>query len=316
MSIVTRSWDPELLAPGLAEIVYAEGDSDLSVYKQCVDMKSPDVSPIKTGVKTHRIAGIGPLEEIGETTPAPYDAPKAGSVKETYYRRFGLAVAFSSIVAEDELYGVVKEVASELGKSSDRHANISVGTLYENFFANTYYTDAEGVQPLGSASHTSIKATSLTRSNILATSQAFSLTAVQEMLVKMHRQTNDLGLPAPALKAGQPIKLLLQPEDKPMYIKLFAGGNGLDPTNDTNAPNPLKHWGNTFTPVVNEYINKVGSGRYWFMLLPETHLWFVDRTPLQSKVYTENDNDVLVHRVTRRYSIHPKHWTGVYGSGN
>lgn len=313
---ITRSWDVELLAPGLAEIVYAEGDNDLSVYKQCVDMKPASVSPLKIGVKTHRIAGIGTLEEVGETTPMPYDAPKPGSVKESYYRNFGLAVAFSRIVAEDELYGIVSEVAAELGKASDRHSNLSVAALYENFFSNTFFTDAEGVQPLGSAAHTCIKATNVTRSNILPVSKEFSLSSVSEMLVRMARQKDDLGLPASALKSGQPIKLLIQPEDKPTFIKLFAGGNGLDPTNDTNAPNPLKNWGNTFTSIENNWIDKVGTARYWFALLPETHLWFIERTPLQSNVYTENNNKVLVHDVFRRYVIHPKHWTGVYGSGN
>lgn len=316
MSVLTRSWDPELLAPGLAEIVYAEGDNDLSVYKQCVDMKPASVSPLKTGIKTHRIAGLGVLEEVGETTPTPFDAPKAGSVKESYYRNFGLKVAFSRIVRDDELYGIVNEVAAELGKASDRHSNLSVAALYENFFANTLYTDAEGTQPLGSAAHTSIKATNITRSNILGVSKEFSLSSVTEMLTKMHRQKDDLGLPANALKPGQSVKLLIQPEDKEQYIKLFQGGNGLDPTTDTNAPNPLKHWGNTFAPVVNNWINKVGTARYWFMLLPETHLWFVERLPLESSVYTENNNDVLVHGVFRRYIIHPKNWTGVYGSGN
>lgn len=315
-SIITRGWDPEQLAPGLAQVVYAEGENDLSVYKQCVDMKPASISPLKTGVKTHRIAGLGVLEDVGETTPTAYDAPKPGSVKESHYRSFGLSVAFSRIVKDDELYGILGEVAGELGKAYDRHRNISVATLYENFFANTYYTDAEGTQPLGSAAHTCIKATNVTRSNILPVSKEFSLSSVTEMLVKMSRQKDDLGLPSSALKPGQSVKLLIQPEDKATFIKLFAGGNGLDPTNDTNAPNPLKNWGNTFTSVENNWIDKVGSARYWFALLPETNYWMIDRTPLESKVYTENSNDVLVHRVFCRYGIHIRHWTGGYGSGN
>jgi hypothetical protein len=316
---VTSSWNLDLLDPRLSEIQMDAANRPEARYKKLFDLKDGNnrkMFPMPDKVKTMDVSTLGPMAETDEHNPFYEDEPVRGYTKETSYKKFTIQHSFSEEAADDDLYGVVDQYAAKIGESYELTREILGARVYDNLHNTTYHTAPDGLA-ICSTAHTS-RASAATRSNKLAVSASFSSLGVQKLLTQARRQKDMRGYPNPVMVDGA-ITLLLQPEDEWMYIKLFSAVSTYETDSDSNNPNPMKHCGRTFTPILNEYQTGTGttSTRLWAMINGKgSGIWLVDRWPLKPHTWLQDGNLTLVHSGRARFGYHVKTWENIYASGD
>lgn len=307
---ITTSFDNYVSRyPFLANLTY-KGASRDDVYKQLVDEKGSDYSPIPNGVETHSVDGIGPMQRRGETTPFAYDTPTAGETQKSYYVNFALRLYFTENLIDDAQYGLIEKSVEDLGYSDALTRNIETAALYDDAFTGNLYQGPDKVALL-SASHTSNAVPSLLRSNILDTPAAFGYTSVQQLLTKMRGQKNARGYAKPALTNGQRIRVILPNNGSEFEAdKLFDAGSAYEPTTNHNAINVLRKF--RWEVVINHHLQNMAN---WFFTNPEeTGIRMVNRKPLTPKTWPDEGLNGMNYDVRARWCLHPEFWENLYGS--
>ncbi|MCX7719475.1 MAG: hypothetical protein N2111_13880 [Candidatus Sumerlaeaceae bacterium] len=315
---MTTSISQRLFDGRISEAIL-EGISQDKTYLDVVKEVSHDeISPNdKSVVRTMTFQSLGPIQQKGETTPIEFDAMAQGFVKETAHNEYGLAVAFSRKLWDDALFGLMRQGALELGKSVTLFNNLNAARLYDNAFNTTYYTAQDGLA-LCSTSHTSPNS-ALLRSNKLAYSAQLSYSAIQELLILGWRQVNMRRYSEPAWRPGDPIKVIVQPEDYFTAEKILSERAlaGLEPDVDTNSINVLNKF--KFRVVVNPYMTGTGSTnmRLWFLQREnQNSILLVNKVAPERRQYVDNDTLAIVHTLYTRSHQRISRWEETYGAGD
>jgi hypothetical protein len=314
----TTSWNLDLLNPTLTAIT-KDAASQPSVGEQLVELKdgtNRSEFPMPNKVTTSEVGTLGPMAETEEHNPFYDDTPAKGYSKTTTYKKFTTKLTFSEEVAEDDLYGIIKQYAAEIGESYKLTRELQIAQIFDNLHNTTYFTGPDTLA-ICSASNTA-KTGIAVRPNKLATSMSFGYQAMQNMLTLAARHKNMRGYPDPRLMSGS-INIVIQPEDAWMYETLFSDRSNYEPGTNSNSPNVLKGGARTFNKIENVYQTGTGTASTQLWALQEAAkkgIWLVDRKKLTTSSYLQDGNKNMVYDGRARYWYHIKDIWGIWGSGD
>lgn len=288
-----------LIAPDLWEVVLETGEEVPLIFP--VFMNEPQM-PWRT-IKSQQVAGLGTVPQKPEAQPFSLDAPNLENTKLATPISYGLAVVFSWEAWEDELYGVFRDMAAELARSSRYRMEVDAHTVINNAF-NTAFVGFNSGESLCSTSHAS-PTTGTTQANRPSPDVGFSVTGLQASLQSFYNLINDRDLPQnahPSVALVNPINLWAARE--------ILGSSGKPFTSD-NEMNSLIPEGLRW--VIDRYIT---TNTNWFVAAEKGQhgMNFGVRTPPIFDSWDDPWTKNAVFSVFQRHVSWFTDYRGVYGS--
>ncbi len=185
--MIVRQHFPDLFLidalPALDEVIFARYNrfppQFVNVFRE--------MTSTRWGEQTTEITGIGLPQVTAEGADTTYDQPAQGFDKTYNHGQWSLGFQFSRIAIDDDRWGIVRRMATELGKSFAEGREIFVAGVFNNGFSGSYL-GPDGV-PLFSASHPQAKAGGVF-SNLAAVASDIDVPSLEIGLTAM-RQTRD-----------------------------------------------------------------------------------------------------------------------------
>lgn len=249
------------------------------------------------------IAGIGMLEQKGESEPIVYESMVEGYSKRYIHTTWAKGMTFSQELIEDAKYGVMKKRTAALARAAWYRREYEAAKLFNYANATTYFTGADGLALL-SSSHTLSGKPGITVSNTSA-STALSLSALETALTAFRRLVDDQNM----LIGVKPAVLLIPPELEIDAIELLQSDN--KPYTADNETNAIR---GRLKIVVWDFITDTNC---WFVLAEKSEdmspTWY-DRVPISYQSDSDFDTDDLKVKARTRFSNGFTDWRWVYGS--
>jgi hypothetical protein len=309
MAPITSAFDTYVTQyPILAELLYGAVKKN-SIYKDIVDLKGSDFSPLNHGVETHITYGLDIWTKRSDTSPFTFDSPGSEGTKKTYFSNYGLGVIFTENLFMDGLYGIIEKVGADLGNTYDLTRNVQIAQFYDDAHTGSVaqFLSYDG-QPLLSTAH--VSQPGITRANKPTIAQPLSYTGVQTMLTLMRRFKSERGRPSPMVDNGQAIKVLIPPEMEFLADSIFDTGSAYNPTNANNDINVLKKF--RWNVMINPFLTSTSN--WFFMPTGENMIRLVDRQPMTDSYNEDIDTKGIRQDVRARWVLHPEHFDRIFGS--
>jgi phage major head subunit gpT-like protein len=292
---VNRANFAALMEPGLREIYYEAYEARPSCMEQVFT-----VTGSKKQTETdQRIAGLGAWNKKVEGADVTYeDITLADSVTYTH-DTWEKAIQVTEEMIEDELYGELKKMTKELGRTGKIEVEDQSSDLFNNGFATVTGYDGK---VLFASDHPDRGGAGGTQSNV-ASASALSDATLKTGLIAVRKQKNEAGQLINA-QADQ----LIVPDDlefTAMEITMSALKSGVT-DNDVNTIKgrvTVKVWG---------YLS---SATAWFLrdsgLAQNIFMWRV-KPQFNSEVDFDSGNVKFKGRM--RFSYGWSDWRGLYGN--
>jgi phage major head subunit gpT-like protein len=182
------------------------------------------------------MTGLGLGVEIPEGGDMRYDQPLPGFRKTYIHAQFGLGYRASRIMADDDRFGVIKQMAGELGRSMRETVELHAAADLNNGFAGGAFAGPDGF-PLFSATHPLVKAGGVwsntgTAADLDVTSLELALTQFRNMIdpagKKIRMVPDQLVLPtALEFAAAEMLKGLMRSDTANNTINAFKNRVGM-----------------------------------------------------------------------------------------
>jgi phage major head subunit gpT-like protein len=257
--------------------------------------------------QTAEIAGLGLFNEIGENSPVRYDEAVPGFSKTYTHVQYGLGFRISRIMVDDDRFGIISKMASELGRSAKETIEIAAASVFNNGFSPAY-AGPDG-KPLFATDHPLVK-TGGAQTNTLAVAADLDIASLELALTDFRRMKDPSGKKIRV----KPTKLIVPPELE------FAASEIMNATMRSDTANN--------TP--NAFRNRVGMPSFRDLAvwdyLTDPDAWFIsaDKEDHELRFYWR-ERPTTVHAIdfdTRaiktamwfRHSFGWSNFYGVYGS--
>lgn len=298
MPIVRGSW-AQLLAPGLNLRTFGRYRERPEEFRRIVNVKDSR----RAYEEDAAITGLGPLAPKGELETTILDEPLALGLVRYIHRTYALGIAISKEMRDDDQYGVMMELAGQLGRSSRFTTELYGHDVYNMGFVTTRYAGRDG-KALFALDHP-VAGTGGTLANMPAVAVDLSQAALEAAIQNFENQIDDRGMPIDM----RPTVLLISPENRMNAKKLLD--SPLTPGSNNNDINTLRDEG--ITPVVSHYLTDKDA---WFLLAPPSELDvnFYWREMPDTKTWDDDDADATFHKIRQRHSVGFGDWRGTYGS--
>jgi len=190
-----------------------------------------NVSDMETNPELfQKVSGLGTALEMGEGDTFPLDDITLGGTKSYQVRNYGKAAEFTYRLWRDEKYGIMRDVAGELGRSL-RHKQEVVGHAPLNNAFDNAFPGFDGVS-LCNTAHPAYAEGGVATANRPSPDIGFGITALQNSVIRFEGMTNDRGLPmlmSPSLVITTVFNRYLAREI------LGSGGRPFSPNNEINS---------------------------------------------------------------------------------
>ena len=143
--------------------------------------------------KYQKVSGLGTALEMGAGDTFPLDEAVLGGTKEYEVRNFGKALEFTYRLWRDEKYGIMRDLASELGRGMRHRQEVSGHSVLNNAFDNAF-AGFDGVS-LCNTAHPAYAEGGVSIANRPSPDIGFGVTALQNSVIRFEGMTNDRGLP-------------------------------------------------------------------------------------------------------------------------
>lgn len=276
-------------------------------YKQ-YPQQYPSIFNVLSSTKSleqfSQVSGVGRFLPIDEGEPVRRDQPVQGFKSQFVHRRYGLAVATTIDVVEDDKWDLIGNMHKDLGWSCYETQELDAVSTFNNGFS-TSYLGPDGVA-LFSASHPLYKIGGV-QSNLM-TAADLDMLSLQLALTQfelMKRPSGEL-IHVPARK------LIIHPSNRWLAHALTKSGD--DPTTADRSTNPLGGAQDGIPkPFVWRYLSNPVS---WFIAAEpaETGLiWFWRKRPY-TKSWTDDDTEVGVIGMRYKKSHGWNNYIGLVGN--
>jgi len=250
----------------------------------------------------YKVAGLGQVIQKGEGEVYTYDTPLSGAVIRYTHLTYALAFRITREMLEDDLYGVMNKMSSELAKSAAYNKDVQATSILNNAFNNAY-TGFDGLE-LCSDVHVNLGGG--TQANKAATDVDLDLPALQAAVETFESWTDDRGF-----KLDYAGKMLLHNVGD-IWTSGEILGSEFIPTSADNAINVIKTKYN-ITPHLLKHLTDADA---WFLVGDKSDhdmkMWL--------RVDDEFDNDDdpnngdAIFSTRHRLSTGHGDWRGIYGS--
>lgn len=256
------------------------------------------------------MAGVGLPQLIAETEDTPTDSFVQGYYTNFKPAKFGLGIAASQELVEDDKVGIISRRAVALSNSIYQLREIQGASVYNNAFDSTGAYYGSDSQPLCSASHPLIKAGG-TQNNVLSVPAdldvgSLELGMTDWELIKTHEGFLQM-LPTP--------RVLHASANRWNAIEILKSQTRSDTANrvSLNAFREGTENGGAIEPICWPYLTNPDA---WWLVAPaaETEtLWLDRKAPYTKSDYVEkNETGYVYMRYRATYGFYG--WRGVYGT--
>ncbi len=295
---ISRGTFSALLDPNLRKVYMETGKERPLEYPNFLNVDEMQWNP----VTDQNISGLGQVPAKPEGSQFVLDEPIIGSTKAYTAVPFGQAVEITYEMWRDELYGVMKELVSEMARSSRNRQEVDAHVVLNSAF-DTGVVGFASSESLCDTAHTGLDGVS--RANRPSTDISFSVTGVQNSLTRFENQTNERGLPT----LQQPSMALVGPSNK--FVAREVLGSSAKPFTADNEINALNE--EDLSWMVDHYLTSTTT---WFLLAAKgTHdLNFLWR---DHPIFDSFDDPWTKNAVFTVYQRHTKGfgaWRGIDGS--
>jgi hypothetical protein len=234
-----------LAAPDLHNVYLEVGQERPLEYAMVLNVADMPWNPITD----RNVAGLGTMPGKSEGERFVLDEPIMGGSKTYTAAGFGLAFEVTWELWRDELYGIMDDMARELGRASRNRQEVDAWAPLNNAFDTSFQGfDATSLCATG---HSGIDG--ISRANRPTVDVGFSIMGIQDSILRYHDMKNERDLPE-----------LLNPS---MFIihanNLFAAreifGSPLKPFTANNEINSLQQ--EDFSYMISHYLT---SQTAWF----------------------------------------------------
>lgn len=174
--------------------------------------------------QTSEVTGFGQFAVVPEGDTTRYDDPLPGFNKTYVHAQYGLGFRVTKVAMDDDRFGVVKKLATELGRSAKETLEVTAANVINTGFSSA--TGPDG-QTLFSTTHPLLGGG--VQSNRLAYATDPDVTSIQLALTLMRQTVNHRGkkLRIP------PKKLIVPPAEEFLAAELLGGADRSDTANRT-----------------------------------------------------------------------------------
>jgi phage major head subunit gpT-like protein len=251
-----------------------------------------------------QMTGFGPLAPMDELEPAMMDRPYQLGLQRYIHQKYGLGFGVSREMLDDDQYGVIRNLAGELGKSSRWTLELYGADVYNNGFAGTKYIGRDG-KNLFATDHPIKGISGLTIANRpFSSTQALSFSALEAAIQQFARQLNDRGMPIQVT----PQYLHVSPEEE-MNARRLLQSTG-SPGNNFNDINTIA---GKLQIVVHTYL---ADNNAWFLTAAPSELDVKMYMRMQPTTYMWDDDAIMgaFTSIVQRHSTGFGDWRGTWGS--
>ncbi len=256
-----------------------------------------------------QMAGVGLPTVVGEGEDTPTDTFVQGYYKTFKPVKYGLGVAASQELVEDDKFGIIMRRAKALSNSIYQAREIQGASVFNNAFDGTNYAGPDG-KALCASDHPLVKAGG-TQSNILSVAAdldvgSLELALTDWELIKTHEGFLQM-LPTP--------RVLTASQNRWNVTEILKSQTRSDTANrvSVNAFQEGNETGGTIDPLVWAYLTDPDA---WFLVAPadETEtLWLDRKAPYLKEDYVEkNETGYVYMRYRADFGFFG--WKGIYGT--
>lgn len=253
-----------------------------------------------------QVSGVGRAQQLAVGQAVRKDQPVQGYNKTFKHVSYGLGVATTREVVDDDKNGLIAQMHRDLGWSITETREIDAASTFNNAFTNSSpYLGPDGVS-LCNASHPLYKAGGL-QSNAMAAAD-LDIYPLQLMLTAYRRMKRPSG---ELIRLGKP-QLVVSPVNAFLAYALTKSSD--DPTTADRSINPLGGAENGIPSVmVWDYLT---SDEAWFLVAPpaETGLRWFDRLKPYNDSWTDKETEIGVTAMRYRKSHGWFNYLGVMGN--
>jgi hypothetical protein len=253
-----------------------------------------------------QMAGVGLLSEVGEGIDTPTDNFVQGFDRTFKPAKFGLGIAATQELVEDDKIGIVSQRAVALGRSTRQTIEIQGASVFNNAFDVTNYPGSDAVA-LCSATHPLIKAGG-TQSNILSVAADLDVTSLELAMTDWETIKTAEGF----IQMWPTPRLLVAPANRWNANEILRSDKRSDTAN--NTANAFKYAENGIPQLlVWKFLTDPDA---WFLVAPPSEtglLWLWRKKPYIKSDYVErNETGYVYQRYRATYGFHD--WRGIYGT--
>ena len=300
-----RATMPELLETRLKRVYLNNYSRIPSLWEKIANIESSTQSH----EDTIRVAGLGLLVLKPEGTPVTYDDPVQGTRKRAVHQTYALGFRVTMEMMDDEQYNVIEKMPADLADATREHKEILFWSIFNDAFAGSTFTDADGTTAL-CASHTLLRSGTAgsTFSNFLSPTVALSVSGLESIMTKFALTPNESGRYVQL--RGQ--YLVIHPNESHKAYQLLETTK--EPFTNENQENTVKTSRSGLTPLETPYLTDTDA---YFVVSPKSQhrmIWYN-----RMKVTFGRDKDAqtkdAMFDAMYRASVTWDDWRGVVGSG-
>ena len=287
-----------LLKPGLHDVVLETGTERPREYDKVFNVDDMDWN----GMTDQQIAGLGAMQAKPQGTNFRLDRMLLGGTKTWTATPYGLAIEFTYEMWRDELYGIAKQMVAELARSGRHREEIDAWSILNNAFSTSFVGFAGG-ESLCSTSHTLVGGGTL--ANRPSNDIGFSITGIQNAIVRFEGLTNHRGLP----RLMSPSRVIVGKTNRFAAREIL--GSAAVPYKSDNEINALIE--DDLSWMVSHYLTTATN---WFMLAAKGihNLWFRWRDRPIFDGFDDPRNKNAIFTLYQRHAVGFTTWEGVDGS--
>lgn len=249
-------------------------------------------------IKKGEMTGLGPMQEIAQGGPVPYEKVEQGNDKTVYFTNYALGFAITENMWDDDMTGNMRDLPAELAKSAAYTKELESFDILNNSFNTTYRSALDGYA-LCYDSHTIISGEA-TIDNL--TTSSLSQTSLETALDHFEGLVNERNIPI-VMKP----KYLVIPYQLRWVAKEILGSEYKPYTAD-NEINTLYDEG--LQVIVSHYLT---SSVDWWVLSDDHDLNFTWRKKLAFRNEDDFNTGNALFKATMRFATDFWNYRGVYG---
>lgn len=297
MPIVRGQW-AMLLAPGLNLRTFDRYRERPEEYSRYMNVRTSS----RAYEEDQAITGFGPLAQKAELETTILDEPVTVGGVRYIHKTYALGFANSKEMRDDDQYGIMAELAGQLGRSA-RYTNELYGhDVLNNGFNTAKYVGRDALSLFNTAHP--VRGTGGTTANRASVDAALSQSSLEAAVQIFQKQVDERGMPIDI----EPSILLVSPDNELLARRLMMSAGY--PGGNMNDINPIQ---GRLTIMISHYLS---SSTAWYVLGPpaDTDLTFYWREMMDTKTWDDDDADATFHKIRERFSTGFSDFRGTFGS--
>ncbi len=253
------------------------------------------------------MTGVGLPVLIGEAEDASVDSMVQGFPKTYRPLKYGLGIACSQELIEDDKMGIVAQRSVALANSINEAREVQAASVFNNGFDGTNFPGPDG-KALFASDHPLIKAGG-TQSNILAVAADLDVASLELALTDWELIKTHEGF----LQMLSTPRVVVASQNRWNVAEILKSQMRSDTANHTVNAFNYTETGGTINPIVWPRLSDPDA---WFLVGPPEEtgtLWLDRKAPYSSSDYVERSETGYVW-LRYRAVVGFHDWVGVYGT--